>query len=230
MLELKRHATEFKADLAKRQVTAYASTFGNVDGNDDIVVKGAYADTLTTDLPSKLIKVKRNHQLIIGKPIHAEEDSTGLLTVSQFSPVPLADETLALVQDEAITDLSIGFKTLERAMTTRDGRRVREVKRVKLFEWSFMDDIPANDRARVVNYKSLDDVLCVFDQMQSALWSLRNLARTPPEVLQRLLTLASDIEALTASADTDADAQQMASLSTLLTEMQSYLTPSARSA
>lgn len=229
MLELKRHKTEFKADLTKREVEAYASTFGNVDGNDDVVLKGAYADTLKTDMPARQIKVKRNHQVIIGAPVHAEEDSTGLLTVSRISDTDLGNETLVLIQDGALDELSIGFKALEKNFAITDGRRVREVKRAKLYEWSFMDDIPANDRARVVSYKSLDDVMCVFDQMQSALWSLRNLASTPPEVLARLGQLMQDIESITESAEAEEESEQLAGISATLQELQSYLTSSRSS-
>lgn len=225
MLELKRCKTEFKADLAKRTVEAYASTFGNVDGNDDIAVKGSYADTLKTDLPANQIKVKRNHTTIIGKPLHAEEDSTGLLTVSRFSETDLGNETLILVQDQALDELSIGFKALDKNYTTMGGRRVRELKRIKLYEWSFMDDPPANTQARVTEVKSLYDVSCVLDQMQSGIYALQRLASLPPEITARIAALIKDLESLPNEdpAEIAEAAAQINSLSGLFTQFATSL-------
>lgn len=225
MLELKRFKTEFKADLTKRTVEAYASTFDNIDGNDDVARKGSYLDTLKTDLPANQIKVKRNHQVIIGKPVHAEEDSTGLLTVSRFSETDLGNETLILVQDQALDELSIGFKALEKNYTTVGGRRVRELKRIKLYEWSFMDDVPANAQARVTEVKSLYDVSCVLDQMQSGIYALQRLASLPPEISARIAALIKDLESLPNEdpAEVAEAAAQINSLSALFTQFATSL-------
>ena len=220
---------EFKADTAKRQITGYASVFGNVDGNDDIVLKGAYTRTLENDLPAGRIKVKRNHQYLIGKPIHAEQDSKGLLTVSQLSDTDLGNETLVLVQDGVIDEMSIGFRTEEKGYTTVEGRRVREIKAAKLYEWSFMDDKAANDLAQVVQVKSLADVSMVLYQMQDALAALRTLSYTPPEIAERLTALIADMQDVAAAVepnDADDDAEAADALSGLLTAFRSTLTPS----
>ncbi|HTE48253.1 MAG TPA: HK97 family phage prohead protease [Gemmatimonadaceae bacterium] len=226
-LERKVVSAEFKADVAKRRIEGYASTFGNVDGNDDIVLKGAYTRTLENDLPIGRIKVKRNHQVLIGKPEHAEQDSKGLLTVSRISDTDLGNETLILVQDGVIDEMSIGFKAEEKSYTTVEGKRVRELAGVKLYEWSFMDDVAANSQASVIGVKSLYDVSCVLDQMQSAVYALQRLASLPADVAARVAALVRDLQALpSVSGDAEYDARQaaqVASLSTLLSEFTNSL-------
>lgn len=171
------------------------------------MLKGAYARTLENDLPTGRIKVKRNHQFLIGRPVHAEEDTKGLLTVSEISKTPLGDETLILVQDGVIDEMSIGFRTEEKGYTTVDGRRVREIKAAKLREWSFMDDKAANDLAVVTGLKSLaseckslSDVSDVLYQMQDTLSALRRLSYTPAHISKRLTALMTEMDDISTSA------------------------------
>lgn len=217
---------EFKADLGKRQITGYASVFGNVDGVGDVVLPGAYTKTLSEDLPAGRIKVKRNHEALIGKPIHAEQDSRGLLTVSQISDTPLGNETLVLVEDGVIDRMSIGYVAEEKGYTERAGRKVRELKTLRLVEWSLLDDPPANDLAVVTGVKALADVGYVLDQMQWALSALRTLSYTPPEIAQRLAALVSEINALPAEAESEEDAESVAAIGDLLAAFQLSLAAS----
>jgi HK97 family phage prohead protease len=218
---------EFKADLPKRRIEGYASTFGNIDGNNDIVLKGAYTRTLEHELPAGRIKVKRNHEALIGKPVHAEQDTKGLLTVSQISDTPLGNETLTLVQDGVIDEMSIGFFTEEKAYAQHDGKRVREIKAARLSEWSFMDDPAANRQAMVLGVKSLYDVSCVLDQMQGAVYALQRLASLPADVAERVAMLVRDLQKLPRADESPesiaAASAQITSLSSLLTDFTTSL-------
>jgi HK97 family phage prohead protease len=146
--------TEFKADSRRRQVVGYASTFGNVDLGGDVVLPGAYRKTLAEDLPAGRIKVKHNHERLIGMPVHAEEDSTGLLTISKIAPTDLGNETLILIEEGALDRMSIGYTAEEKRNTVRSGRSVRELVKIRLSEWSFLDVQPMNESARVVGLKA----------------------------------------------------------------------------
>jgi HK97 family phage prohead protease len=149
-------AAEFKVNASQRIVEGYASVFNNIDGNDDIVMPGCYTKTLRENLSG--IKVKRNHKALIGRPIHAEQDSTGLFTRSHVSQTALGDETLALIADGVIDRMSIGFYPVKKDYSTKNGQSVRLLHEAKLKEWSFMDDDAANDRAVVTSLKSLTDL------------------------------------------------------------------------
>lgn len=230
LVERKSVPVQFKADAAKRQITGYASTFGNVDRVGDLVMPGAYTKTLAEDLPAGRIKVKRNHQALIGKPVHAEQDSTGLLTVSAISKTPLGDETLALVEDGVIDRMSIGYVPEQKRYAMQGDQKVRQLTTLQLFEWSFLDDPPANDAAVVVGVKSLADVSMVLYQMQDALCALRTLSYTPPEIAERLTALIADMQDVAAATepadDADDDAEAADALSGLLSAFRTTLTPS----
>lgn len=221
--------TEFKADMQKRRIEGYASTFGNVDHGGDVVLPGAYTKTLAEDMPAGRIKVKRNHQIAIGKPVHAEQDQKGLLTVSQISDTPLGNETLTLVQDGVIDSMSIGYRAEEKAYGTRDGKKVRELKTLRLSEWSFLDEPPMNEDARVTGMKSLTDVSEALDDALRTIAALRefkDFASLDREILERIDTLAADVAELKARATPQDDslaavAATLSDLTTLLTARRS---------
>ena len=192
-LELKALPAEFKVEGSKRLVTGYASTFNVVDHGNDLVEPGAYTKTLAEDFPAKQIKVKRDHEHVIGLPIHMEQDSKGLLTVSRISQTALGNDTLILVEDGVIDRMSIGYKCEQRAYEMRDGGRIRRMQQVKLREYSLLGQPPMNDGAVVTGVKSLYDVARVLDQMSGALEHLRALSYVPADIAQRLATLIGEL-------------------------------------
>ena len=102
---------EIKADENRREITAYASTFGNVDNGDDVAVRGCFAKTLQED--SNRVKVLWEHSRFhpIGLPMHMEEDSKGLLTVSKISNTTLGNDIMQLAREGVLDRMSIGYKT-----------------------------------------------------------------------------------------------------------------------
>lgn len=173
---------EFKVDTSQRIVEGYASVFNNVDHNDDLVLPGAYTKTLRENLPG--IKVKRNHRALIGRPLHAEQDSTGLFTRSHISQTALGDETLALIADGVIDRMSIGFYPVKKDYGTKNGKHVRLLHEAKLKEWSFMDDDVANDAAVVTSLKSMTDLDRAFQDYREG--------RLPPLEMAALFERAAE--------------------------------------
>jgi HK97 family phage prohead protease len=231
-LERKAVPAEYKTDLAKREVTGYAAIFGNVDLGGDRIVKGAFTKTLADDMPAGRIKVRRNHDSAIGMPIHMEQDSKGLLTVSKISATPLGDETLTLIGDGVVDRMSIGYIVdgAEGKRYVQDGgRKIRELLSLSLAEYSLLDVPPMNPEAALVGVKSLDDVCYAIDRMQSAVYYLRGLSNVDAETAARVQTLLTDLGSLP-SAYGSSDADDIAGVSALLTDFNSYLTSSARSA
>ena len=204
--------------------------FGNVDRVGDVVVPGAFTKTLEEDFSR--IRVQRNHESVIGKPVHAEQDSTGLLTVSRISPTPLGDETLALIQDGVVDAMSIGYYAEQKSFKDNGSRRIRNLEQIRLTEWSLLDITPVNPLAAILSVKSLSDVSYCLYQMQETLRALQTLSYTPPEIAQRLAALMSDVEQLAADADPDdtgsaKDQAQAAALAQLLSTFSAGLKASA---
>lgn len=126
-----------------------ASTFGNIDLVDDIVLPGAFKDSLGKMTP----KVLWQHDTWqpIGMPENIGEMEDGLFIKAKL---PKADtfvsgRVMPQVKVGSISSMSIGFNVEDFEIT--DG--VRILKKVKLFEVSLVT-FPANPKAIVTNFKS----------------------------------------------------------------------------
>jgi HK97 family phage prohead protease len=160
---------EIKANSSKREVEAYASTFGNKDLVGDIVVKGAFSKTISEKFASGAkndIKVLWQHMpsMPIGLPIHMEEDSKGLYTVSKLSNTRAADEALALVQDKVVDKMSIGYDVIKDEYSTEGARLLKELK---LYEYSLVT-FPANEQADILGSKSMEQLTTLLTQVGAA--------------------------------------------------------------
>lgn len=182
-MERKAFATEFKVSGDGRTVEGYASTFGNIDAVGDVVVSGAYKRTLAHRMDR--IKVLRDHEHPIGKPIEAVEDSKGLYTKSRISDTPLGNETLTLLKDGVLDRMSIGYEPVNKEHGEHEGKQVRFLKEIKLYEWSIVT-FPANDAAAVTAVKSVEELDRAFHDFKAG--------RLPAADLVALLSKAAPTE------------------------------------
>jgi uncharacterized protein len=116
----------------------YASLFNVLDLGRDIVLPGAFHETLRRRSPSG-IKLLWQHdpREPIGTWLSLQEDARGLRVVGQLNlKVARAREALAMVQRAEIDGLSIGFRT-EKAM--RDAATgIRRLQQLDLWEVSLV--------------------------------------------------------------------------------------------
>ncbi|MGQ4272457.1 HK97 family phage prohead protease [Terrihabitans sp. B22-R8] len=135
-------------------IAGYASLFGETDLGGDLVVRGAFADSLRRN-GAKRVRMLFQHDPMqpIGVWDEIREDSMGLRVRGRLAlRVPRAAEIWALIQDGAIDGLSIGFKTIG---ARRDPRtRVRRLEKVDLWEISVVT-FPMLPEARIAAAKSL---------------------------------------------------------------------------
>ncbi len=119
----KRYATgsiELKADKANRTVEGYASVFNVLDHDFDIIVPGAFANTL--ERRGERVKLLWQHDPSspIGKPTKMQEDGKGLAVSAKVSATDKGDEALTLVEDGVVDSFSIGYNVLRREILERD--------------------------------------------------------------------------------------------------------------
>lgn len=146
-MEYKAIPMEVKVDHNKREITGYASTFGNRDQVGDIVQKGAFKKTIAERYnggEKRDIKVLWQHVHPIGLPIHMEEDSTGLLTVSKIAKTEQGDEALILADEGVVDKMSIGYDIIKESYDGND----RILQELKLYEYSLVT-FPANEMATI---------------------------------------------------------------------------------
>jgi HK97 family phage prohead protease len=141
--------------------TGYGSVFGNVDGGNEIVVKGAFAESLAARA-AKGRKLPILWQHRSGEPIgvydSVKEDDRGLLMSGRLliNDVQRAKEAYALMKAGAVTGMSIGYGVVEDSVDSKT--RVRSLKKLNLEETSIVT-FPMNDDARVELVKSMDRIL-----------------------------------------------------------------------
>jgi hypothetical protein len=149
---------ETKLSSDRRRFEAYASTFGNIDSDNDVIMPGAFTKTIAEAFPAKRIKVlwQHNWSQPIGLPVAMTQDSKGLYTETELGRHTLAVDAAAQLEDGIIDRLSIGFWIPAGKSATRpDG--VREIAEVALLEYSLVT-FPANDQAIVTGMKALGEV------------------------------------------------------------------------
>lgn len=142
-------------DMAKGIVTLYASRFGNVDSDGDIMEFGAYSKTIAENGPSGKNRIKHLWQHDawnpIGKPLSMQETDSGLLVESYVSDIKNGDYR-KLYEQGIITEHSVGFIPMKEEYDRE--ANLNYIKEVKLFEYSSVT-WGANESTPVVGMKSL---------------------------------------------------------------------------
>lgn len=130
----------------------YASTFGNVDQGDDIMVAGCYAESLVKR-PAEKVKMLFQHDTddIIGKWLELREDNKGLYAKGKlFLNVQKGREVYEIMKEGQLDGLSIGFRALVDEYDRSLG--VRRVVKCDLREVSVVT-FPMNELATVTLVK-----------------------------------------------------------------------------
>ncbi len=119
-------ATQLKFSGDAGTFEGYASTFDVIDQGGDIVVKGAYAKTLT-ERGARGIKLLFDHNPSqpIGMWEELREDDVGLYARGRLLlDVPKAAEVYTLMRAGAVDGLSIGYRVVNSARDTTQGARL----------------------------------------------------------------------------------------------------------
>jgi uncharacterized protein len=167
--QFKAFEVEIKANSSKREIEAYASTFGNRDLGGDVVQKGAFSKTIAERFAGGAkngIKVLWQHMpsMPLGLPIHMEEDSKGLYTVSKISKTDWGDRALELAQDKVVDKTSIGYDVIKDDYSSAGDRLLKELK---LYEYSLVT-FPMNEQADILGTKSLEDLTSLLSSVGAA--------------------------------------------------------------
>ena len=127
--------------LKAGQMLAYASVFGNVDSYGDVVVKGAFTNTLADwrQRKDRNIPLLYGHDMAdphknIGVILEAEEDERGLKVLAQFDDDDTAQKVYRLVKAGRVSELSFAFDTVKSARLEDPDRpdAFRELQELKL--------------------------------------------------------------------------------------------------
>lgn len=148
-------STEIKSDLERRTLTGYASVFGVRDSAGDIVLPGAFSESIKERFDTYVSEGKppRIHFLYqhearkpVGTILELKEDKIGLWFKAKVSQTQLGDDLLNLVRDKSVEGLSFGYNVQEEQYDGK--RRANLLKRLDILEISVVT-FPANEACRL---------------------------------------------------------------------------------
>lgn len=146
---------EVKREDTHLFVEGYGAVFGNVDSYKDMIIAGAFDDFLAT--PDKeRAKFCYNHDLskVIGKIEMLKVDDKGLWFRAKLSNTTLGKDVAELLQDGALSEFSIGYRTIK-SNYKDDG--VRMLTEVYLYEISVVPRA-ANPKAVVTDTERKEEL------------------------------------------------------------------------
>lgn len=155
--EVKSFSFEVKAydeDAEYFTFEGYASTFGNVDYGDDVIVKGAFIESLKEN---SQVPILWQHQMSnpIGVSIQLIEDDKGLFIKGRLprDDRDVSGKVIPQMKVGSIKEMSIGFFTEESDMIDS----IRYIKKIMLYEVSLVTKA-MNNKAKVENFKSFESL------------------------------------------------------------------------
>jgi len=158
----------------------YGAVFGNVDNGGDMIVKGAFRDTIreakaTGAWPAMLSQhggmgLSADDMTPIGIWVDMEEDEKGLFMKGKLAPTPRGTEMYTLMKMQprpAISGLSIGYIPIKWKMRSTPEEPRRTLEQVKLVETSPVT-FPMNPKARVQAAKGLHGIRLAEQALRDA--------------------------------------------------------------
>jgi len=148
---------DLKGDVVSEEgiFEGYGAAFGNRDSYDDIIIEGAFADSIRRhNGRGPTVKMLWQHDPTqpIGTWTDMSEDNKGLRVIGKLElEVQRAREAYILMRAKALDGLSIGYMTKKYERDEETG--IRKLLVIDLWETSPVT-FPANTRARVRRVKS----------------------------------------------------------------------------
>jgi HK97 family phage prohead protease len=141
--------TDLKAEGDEWLVSGLAAAFGNLDHTNDVIMRGAFDATLSSNRKRRFL-----WQHDIYEPIGVEQslkvEDRGLLGTWKISQTARGRDAYELLKDGAVDSFSIGYRAED---FEYDDSGVRLLKQIELFEVSLVS-VPANDLAIVTAVKA----------------------------------------------------------------------------
>jgi uncharacterized protein len=146
--------------LEDGQFVGYASVFGNIDSYGDVVMPGAFANTLAewkasgNSLPVLYGHNMSDPEFNIGHVLEAAEDERGLRVRAALDlDSAKGAASYRAVKGKRISQMSFAYDVVKGSPATRDGVDVYEIHEVKLYEVSLVL-IGANQETSILAVKA----------------------------------------------------------------------------
>lgn len=156
-------AIKFANGGAQGVFEGYASVFGVVDSDGDIIEPGAFAQALKTQ--SRAVAMFFNHrrnEIPVGKWLDLSEDSKGLYVRGELTPGnPQSEALKAAMIHGTVGGMSVGFSAAKGDVSSiATGYSFRSVSRLSEIS---VCTFPANEAATVSTLKSMETIESIRD-------------------------------------------------------------------
>jgi len=150
-------------DEANGTIKGYGSVFGNIDSDEDIILKGAYAKTLSEN--KSRIKYVWQHRIdkLLGSFTELYEDDKGLAFVASIPPTQLGKDALILMKNGVLNENSVGISVIK---SDYNGDGIRLIREAKLWEISAVT-LAANPLAMITDAKGNVDTDAIVKRYDS---------------------------------------------------------------
>lgn len=206
-LQHKNFTLEVKA-ADDRTIEGWASTFGNVDSDNDIIARGAFADSLKLKMPKMLWQHRTDSP--IGIWTECKETEAGLYIKGRILDTALGEDAHKLAIAGAIDSMSIGFTT--KTFTVDREANTRIIQSVDLWEVSLVT-FPANPMARITGVKNADGTLMTERMFEEFLRDVGKLSQQEAKTV-----VSKGYKSLLTRRDGDPEAELLAGLGQLLNQ------------
>lgn len=153
VLSRKSYPMEIKQISDEGYFSGYGSVFDVVDDWDDVIVRGAFAETLQSKTPVMLWQHDSAEPIGVYERVY--EDEIGLWVEGRLLlDLEKGREAYILLKNRAIRGLSIGFLPIAWEDEMRDRKKIRVLKSIDLWEVSLVT-FPANKKAVVDEVKTV---------------------------------------------------------------------------
>jgi uncharacterized protein len=148
---------ELKSIDGQGRFAGYASVFDIVDNQRDVILRGAFSETLKGRTEEVKLLWQHQQDEPIGVFDRIFEDAQGLYVEGRLLlDVSRAKEAYTLIKARAISGLSIGYSPVRYHIDSHSG--LRFLKEVDLWEISLVT-FPANEGANVTVIKQMEPIL-----------------------------------------------------------------------
>lgn len=153
---MKRFELEIKEVAEDGTFTGIASAYGIEDLDGDVIDKGAFKKTITENPIIPILWQHDPHE-VIGEGSVKEWQGKIILDGKLDLDDPTAQKAYQKLKKKLIKGLSIGFRTIKSSWEDVEGRMIRHISELKLWEVSIVTFAALPD-AMVTRVKSLNDL------------------------------------------------------------------------
>lgn len=151
---------DLEIDLTKRTVKGYAAVFGNIDGARDMIIKGAFAKSISERGPgsannSIIFLWQHDMKDPIGRITKLAEDAKGLYFEAVIDEIEQGDRAVTQLQSGTLKQFSIGFNYVWDMVEYDLDQDCFICKEIYLAEISVVS-LSCNDEATLVGMKGED--------------------------------------------------------------------------